>query len=256
MLIQGVVTRRPLEIRMIYDNTLKAPHAFFEELPGKKFTNFLQVKDSIEELTDKVCGKNKEIVDKPIILNVYSPSCPNLTLIDLPGLTRIAVGGQSEDIYKVTSQMIRRYMSDPSSVILCVIPANQDITNDEVLNEAMKADEKGERTIGCITKIDLMDRGTDARNLLLNKGEVHLKLGYVGIKNRSQADIQEKKTVIQSLAEEKMFFSKSLIYSSLPASCLGTQALTTSLTKVLESNILQFLPNLHAEVSKRKSSLL
>lgn len=115
---------------MIYDNTLKTPHAFFEELPGKKFTDFLQVKDSIEELTDKVCGKNKEIVDKPIILNVYSPSCPNLTLIDLPGLTRIAVGGQSEDIYKVTSQMIRRYMSDPSSVILCVIPANQDITND------------------------------------------------------------------------------------------------------------------------------
>lgn len=53
-----------------------------------------------------------------------------------------------------------------------------------------------------------------------------------------------------------MFFSKSLIYSSLPASCLGTQALTTSLTKVLENNILQFLPNLHAEVSKRKSSLL
>jgi replication fork clamp-binding protein CrfC len=155
---------------MIYDNTLKAPHAFFEELPGKKFTNFLHVKDSIEELTDKVCGKNKEIVDKPIILNVYSPSCPNLTLIDLPGLTRIAVGGQSEDIYKVTSQMIRRYMSDPSSVILCVIPANQDITNDEVLHAAMKADEKGERTIGCITKIDLMDRGTDARNLLLNKG--------------------------------------------------------------------------------------
>lgn len=83
-----------------------------------------------------------------------------------------------------------------------------------------------------------------------------LKLGYVGIKNRSQADIQEKKTVIQSLEEEKMFFSKSLIYSSLPASCLGTQALTTSLTKVLESNILQFLPNLHAEVSKRKHSLL
>lgn len=128
-------------------------------------------------------------MDKAIILNVHSPSCPNLTLIDLPGLTRIAVGGQSEDIYKVTSQMIRRYMADPSSVILCVIPANQDITNDEVLHAAMAADPTGQRTIGCITKIDLMDRGTDARNLLLNKAEVPLRLGYVGIKNRSQADI-------------------------------------------------------------------
>lgn len=93
--MQGVVTRRPLEIRMLYNHELKIPSAFFEELPGKKFTNFLEVKAAIEELTDRVCGKNKEIVDKPIILNVHSPSCPNLTLIDLPGLTRIAVGGQS-----------------------------------------------------------------------------------------------------------------------------------------------------------------
>lgn len=87
-----------------------------------------------------------------------------------------------------------------------------------------------------------MDRGTDARNLLMNKGEVPLKLGYVGIKNRSQEDIQKGMTVKESLKEEKMFFSKSAIYSSLPSSCLGTSALVNSLTKVLESNITQFLP--------------
>jgi len=120
---------------------------------------------------------------------VYSKNCPNLTVIDLPGLTRIAIEGQSADIYSITTQMIRKYMSDPTSIILCVIPANQDITNDEVLHMARQVDVLGERTIGCITKIDIMDRGTDARALLLNKGEVPLKLGYVGIKNRSQADI-------------------------------------------------------------------
>jgi replication fork clamp-binding protein CrfC len=60
---------------------------------------------------------------------------------------------------------------------------------------ARNIDKFGERTIGCITKIDIMDRGTDARNLLLNKGEVPLKLGYIGIKNRSQADINDKLTV-------------------------------------------------------------
>jgi vacuolar protein sorting-associated protein 1 len=107
---------------------------------------------------------------------------------------------------------------------------------------AMTIDKLGERTLACITKIDIMDRGTDARALLLNKGEVPLKLGYIGIKNRSQADIQEGKTVGQSLQEEKMFFSKSPIYSSLPASCLGTNALVTALTKVLSNNITQFLP--------------
>lgn len=157
------------------------------------------MKNAIEELTYKVCGKDKNIIDQPIILKVVSNSSPNLTVIDLPGMTRIAQGGQVQNIYKVTRDMIGRYMKDPSSIILCVVPANQDITNDEVLGMAMKMDPLGERTLGCITKIDIMDRGTDARSLLLNKGEVPLKLGYIGIKNRSQADIQKNMTVADSL---------------------------------------------------------
>lgn len=142
-----------------------------------------------------MCGNRKNIIDRPIILDVYSSNCPNLTIIDLPGLTRIPIDGQDENILEVTTKMIKKYMEEPSTIILCVIPANQDITNDEVLHLARKIDVNGERTIGCITKIDIMDRGTDARSLLLNKGEVPLKLGYVGIKNRSQADISEKRTV-------------------------------------------------------------
>ena len=121
-------------------------------------------------LTDKVCGTNKNIVDKPIILDVYSAHCPNLTIIDLPGLTRIAIDGQDKDIHKITGNMIKKYMMEPSTIILCVIPANQDITNDEVLYMARNIDPDGSRTIGCITKIDIMDRGTDARQTLLNKG--------------------------------------------------------------------------------------
>ena len=146
-------------------------------------------------------------------------------------------------------------MGDPSSIILSVVPANQDITNDEVLHMAMGLDQLGERTLACITKIDIMDRGTDARALLLNKGEVPLRLGYIWIKNRSQADIQEGKSVGDSLKAEKMFFSTSPIYSSLPPSCLGTSALVTALTKVLSSNITQFLPELMQQVKQRKQAL-
>jgi replication fork clamp-binding protein CrfC len=71
---------------------------------------------------------------------------------------------------------------------------------------ARNIDTNGERTIGCITKIDIMDRGTDARSTLMNKGEVPLRLGYVGIKNRSQGDINENKTVTFTLLSR----SKSL----------------------------------------------
>jgi hypothetical protein len=56
------------------------------------------VRDNIIMLTDKICGTNKGIIDKPIVLNVHSPSCPDLTMVDLPGITRIAIAGQAENI--------------------------------------------------------------------------------------------------------------------------------------------------------------
>lgn len=170
-------------------------YAKFVEIP-QKMTDFNKVREGIQKVTQKVCGNQKNIIDKPIVLDIFSSNCPNLTIIDLPGLTRIPIEGQDKNIHEVTTKMIEKYMLEPSTIILCVIPANQDITNDQVLHMARKIDKNGQRTIGCITKIDIMDRGTDARDLLMNKGEVVLKLGYVGIKNRSQADINEKKTVI------------------------------------------------------------
>jgi dynamin 1-like protein len=73
----------------------KAWAVFPDEIPGQKFGDFNEVRKAIEGLTDKVCGKSKGIVDKPIVLNIYSHTCPDLTLIDLPGITRIAIDGQA-----------------------------------------------------------------------------------------------------------------------------------------------------------------
>lgn len=87
---------------MTYDQATSSPIASFEEIPGKTFTNFADVRSAIEKLTDQVCGTTKNIVDKAIILKVQSNNCPNLTVIDLPGLTRIALDGQDKDIYKIT----------------------------------------------------------------------------------------------------------------------------------------------------------
>jgi dynamin 1-like protein len=72
------------------------PWAVFEEIPGKKFFNFQEVRENIDILTDKVAGKSKNIVDKPIVLNIYSHTCPDLTLIDLPGITRIPLAGSDQ----------------------------------------------------------------------------------------------------------------------------------------------------------------
>jgi dynamin 1-like protein len=84
--------------------------------------------------------------------------------------------------------MAYRYVSDPRTIILCVIPANADVSTSEALQMAKKVDSSGIRTLGVITKIDIMDRGTNARKLIMGE-EVPLRLGYIGVKNRNQLDI-------------------------------------------------------------------
>jgi vacuolar protein sorting-associated protein 1 len=125
----GVCTRRPLELRLTHLHDNAKPWAVFpDEIPGKKFSEMKEVRDNINGLTDKVCGKSKDIVDKPIVLQIFSHTCPDLTLIDLPGITRIPIAGQNQNIEKVTKDMCHRYMSDPRTIILCVVPANADMT--------------------------------------------------------------------------------------------------------------------------------
>lgn len=178
------------------------PYAVFpDEIPGRKFTNFSEVRDNINGLTDKKCGEKKNIIDDPIVLQVYSHTCPDLTLIDLPGITRIAIGDQPKDIERITRQMAARYVGDPRTIILCVVPANADMTNSDGLQMARQLDPKGVRTVGVITKIDIMDRGTNAKKMIMNQ-EVTLRLGFVGVKNRAQEDIINQIPVKEAIAKE------------------------------------------------------
>jgi len=80
--------------------------------------------------------------------------------------------------------MAHRYTSDPRTIILCVIPANADMTTSDGLQMARDLDPKGLRTIGVITKVDIMDRGVNAKRMLTGQ-DVPLRLGYVGVKNRA-----------------------------------------------------------------------
>jgi vacuolar protein sorting-associated protein 1 len=205
------------------------------------------VRRSIEKLTDDVCGDSKGIVDRPIVLQIYSPTCPDLTLVDLPGITRIAVGGQDKDIEKITKNMCARYCGDHRTIVLVVVPANQDMACSDGLQMARNLDPKGIRTIGVITKIDIMDRGTDAKRMILNQ-EVPLRLGFVGVKNRAQEDIKNQVPVKEAIEKEKIWFSQHQIYSSMPSGTLGIETLTTKLTQVLFTHIKHNMPMIINEV--------
>jgi replication fork clamp-binding protein CrfC len=119
----------------------------------------------------------------------------------LPGITKISVGNQNEDIEGITTKMAHRYCKEERTIILAVVPANADMATSQGLHLARQWDPEGVRTLGVITKIDIMDRGTDASGMILNR-EVPLRLGYVGVKNRSQEDINNKVKVAIALAKE------------------------------------------------------
>ena len=247
----GLVTRRPLELRLNHQPEGTKPWAeFSQELKGKKFTNFKQVRDTIIELTDKVAGTNTNIVDDPIVLNVYSHTCPDLTLVDLPGITLIPIPGQPENIEQITRSMAERYVCDSRTIILCVVSANADMATQEGLRMARRIDPKGIRTVGVITKIDIMDRGTNAKRMIMNQ-EIQLRLGFVGVKNRSQEDIQTQISVKAAMEKEMAFFSSHPVYSTMPPGYLGCEVLTTKLTRILFTHIRHSLPDIVNEIREK-----
>ncbi|CAE8643142.1 unnamed protein product, partial [Polarella glacialis] len=256
----GVVTRRPLELRLVHLNTQEYPGeqawAVFDKISDKKFTDFDLVRQEIERQTDLVAGANKGIVNDPIILTVYATGAPDLTLIDLPGITRVPVKGsdQTEDVEKLTRDMTMHYVNDPRTIILAVLPANQDMSVSDSLHVARMVDPQGHRSIGVITKIDIMDQGTDAARMLRGE-DVPLKLGYVGVKMRSQQDIMDKKPVQDSLKEEKAWFESHRVYGKLPPGMVGTPVLIDKLTQILFKHIRRFLPEIKKEINEKRRSV-
>lgn len=103
---------------------------------------------------------------EPISLTIYSPNLVDLTLVDLPGMTKVPIKGQPADIAEQISKLTYNYISTPNTLILALTAANTDLANSDALKLAREVDPDGERTIGVVTKIDLMDEGTDALDLL------------------------------------------------------------------------------------------
>ena len=96
------------------------------------------------------------ISPNPINLRIFSPNVLTLTLVDLPGLTKVPVGDQPRDIERQIKDMLIKYISKPNAIILAVTAANTDLANSDGLKLARDVDPDGTRTIGVLTKVDLM----------------------------------------------------------------------------------------------------
>ncbi|KAF9314413.1 Dynamin- GTPase protein [Podila horticola] len=253
----GVVTRRPLILQLVNTHTgissmdetssKNADYAEFLHLPHKQFVDFDEVRKEIESETARVAGQNKAISRTPIHLKIFSKNVLNLTLVDLPGVTKIPVGDQPTDIEKQTRSLILDYIHKPNSVILAVSPANVDLANSDSLKLARQVDPQAKRTIGVLTKLDLMDAGTNALDVLSGRA-YPLKLGFVGVVNRSQADIQSSKPMADAFKSETVFFENHPAYRAIAHRC-GTTFLAKTLNTILMNHIRDKLPDIKAKLN-------
>jgi vacuolar protein sorting-associated protein 1 len=262
----GIVTRRPLVLQLINRSPGSPSNGVSEEIansndkganpdewgeflhiPGQKFFDFNKIRDEISRETEAKVGRNAGISPAPINLRIYSPNVLTLTLVDLPGLTRVPIGDQPRDIEKQIKDMILKYIVKSNAIILAVTAANIDLANSDGLKLAREVDPEGQRTIGVLTKVDLMDEGTDVVDILAGR-IIPLRLGYVPVVNRGQRDIDNKKPINQALEGEKNFFENHKAYRNKSSYC-GTPYLARKLNLILMMHIKQTLPDIKARIS-------
>ena len=246
----GIVTRRPLILQLKNiipnKNSQILEWGEFNHLEGQKIENFNEIKAEIEKDTAKIAGNNKGISSIPIVLKIYSPNVVDLTLVDLPGLVNVPVGDQPKNIDVQVRELVLEYIRNPNAIILAVSPASSDIANSESLKIAREIDPNYQRTLGIITKIDLMDKGTDCLDILNNK-IYPLRYGYIGVVLRSQFDIKTNKSLSDGIKAEREYFNSIPIYSS--CNKLGIPVLISSLQEVLVSHIRDLIPTIREDIS-------
>ncbi|KAJ3375319.1 Dynamin- GTPase protein [Allomyces arbusculus] len=250
----GIVTRRPLVLQLrnvpphaVPEGEEPVDVAEFSHCPDRVFTDFADVRREIEAETARIAGDNKGIATDPIRLCVRSPNVVDLTLVDLPGLTKIPVGDQPSDIELQIRELIMGFITKPNCLILAVSPANVDLANSDSLKLAREVDPTGDRTLGLLTKVDLMEPGTHALDILA--GRVYpLRLGFVGVVNRSQRDIDQGKSLEFARKREQQFFATHPVYSPVASRC-GTTVLARTLNQVLLAHIRDRLPDLKAKLN-------
>ncbi|KAF8758364.1 Dynamin GTPase effector domain [Rhizoctonia solani] len=207
------------------------------------------IRAEIVKDTELKTGKNAGISPVPINLRIFSPNVLTLTLVDLPGLTKVPVGDQPRDIERQIKDMVMKYISKPNAIVLAVSAATTDLANSDGLKLAREVDPEGTRTIGVLTKIDLMDPGTDVVDVLAGR-VIPLRLGYVPVVNRGQRDIEQSKAIAAALEHERSFFENHPSYKGKSQYC-GTPFLARKLNMILMHHIRATLPDIKARIQQQ-----
>ncbi|RXN18991.1 interferon-induced GTP-binding -like protein [Labeo rohita] len=250
----GIVTRCPLELKMIRTKDEEKWHGKISYQDKEEdIHDPAEVEKKIREAQDEMAGVGVGISDELISLQITSASVPDLTLIDLPGIARVAVKGQPENIGEQIKRLIRKFITKQETINLVVVPCNVDIATTEALQMAQEEDPEGERTLGILTKPDLVDKGTEGTVVDIVHNEViHLTKGYMIVRCRGQKEIIDQVTLNEATATENAFFKDHPHFSKLYEEGFATiPKLAEKLTIELVHHIQKSLPRLEEQIEAK-----
>lgn len=241
-----LVTKCPIIINLHQDNTN------YTLINEKKFTNPSEIKQKIKSEMILNCLK-EEITDIPVVINIYGPNLIDVTLVDLPGLIKNPKKNQAENIDERIENMVINYIKEENTFILAVINGCVDLANSESLKLSKKVDKDGKRTLGIITKLDLLDKGTDVVEILKNK-VYPLKNGYFGVVNRNSEQLNSNMHILDVRKLEKDFLKKYTNYKTVYEK-FGYKYLNEKLYNVFVDLATQQQPKILSDINKTLSQL-
>ncbi|KAK7966631.1 dynamin family protein [Apiospora aurea] len=235
----NMVTRRPIELTLINTPGSNTEYGEFPDLGLGKISDFSSIQRTLTELNLAV-PDSQCVSDDPIRLSISSPNVPDLSLIDLPGYIQVVGHNQPFELKQKISELCDKYIQAPN-VILAISAADVDLANSAALRASRRVDPRGERTIGVVTKMDLVDavRGS----AILNDRQYPLRLGYVGVVSRVPTPTGLFKTgktnVLTAITknENAYFSSHPLEFGPGSEVSVGTTTLRKKLMHVLEQTM-------------------
>jgi dynamin 1-like protein len=185
---QGIVTRRPVIIQKLVDPQVKNDKLFVNNSP---VSTYRELSSKLSESMKQAAQSGDGITGEPVIVKMIINTGVSLSLIDMPGLTKIALRDQSPEFPQLIENIVRSYIINPNSILLAVSPANVDVANSDALSLARQVDPEGERTVGVFTKMDLIEDPNTIRKAFEGRAYL-LKLGYFGVICRSKKDMENR----------------------------------------------------------------
>ena len=235
----NMITRRPIELTLVNTPEAKAEYGEFPALGLGKVTDFASIQKTLTDLNLAVPAEQC-VSDDPIQLTISSPNVPDLSLIDLPGYIQVAGADQPVELKQKIADLCDKYIQPPN-VILAISAADVDLANSTALRASRRVDPRGERTIGVVTKMDLVDPQRGAS--ILDDRKYPLRLGYVGVVSRvpQQSSLFSRGSgnITNAITknENAYFSSHPLEFGPESHLAVGTTTLRKKLMHVLEQTM-------------------